>query len=178
MHATARVFAPLIALALFVCLVPGAYAASININTASAELLETLPGIGPSKAAAIIAYRGAHGPFKTIEDIQEVSGIGPATFAKLAALITVSVTAPAQPAPPSPRSQSVQVVESAVSNTPNVSTHQDQAVEAPTAMAEPAAVGAAQPPVLGDTGVGFLHSRWMVGLLVVLAFAGGAFMIL
>lgn len=66
-----------------------AYAALININTADAELLDTLPGIGPSKAAAIIDYRTEHGPFARIEDIQNVSGIGPSTFADIQPFITV-----------------------------------------------------------------------------------------
>ncbi|MCB0237057.1 MAG: helix-hairpin-helix domain-containing protein, partial [Anaerolineae bacterium] len=55
----------------------------ININTASAVDLETLPGIGPKTAEAIIAYRDANGPFATIEAITEVKGIGPATLEKL-----------------------------------------------------------------------------------------------
>lgn len=71
-----------------------AYAALININTADATLLDTLPGIGPSKAAAIITYRSKHGPFTKIEDIQNVSGIGPSTYANIKSLITVGETAP------------------------------------------------------------------------------------
>ncbi len=50
---------------------------SININTANAEQLSELSGIGPSKANAIIAYRKAHGPFKDISEITKVKGIGP-----------------------------------------------------------------------------------------------------
>jgi len=61
----------------------------ININTASLQELDTLPGIGPSKAAAIIDYRQKNGPFDTIEDIMKVSGIGQVTFEKLKSLITV-----------------------------------------------------------------------------------------
>lgn len=48
----------------------------ININTASASELEALPGIGPSKAAAIVEYRKQNGPFKTLDDLVNVSGIG------------------------------------------------------------------------------------------------------
>ncbi|MEK7604856.1 MAG: helix-hairpin-helix domain-containing protein [Patescibacteria group bacterium] len=66
-----------------------AFAALVNINTADVELLDTLPGIGPAKAAAIIDYRTQHGPFAKIEDIQNVSGIGPSTFAEIKPFITV-----------------------------------------------------------------------------------------
>lgn len=59
---------------------PTARVARININTAGPRLLESLPRIGPAMAQRIIEYREAHGPFATIEDIQNVSGIGEATF--------------------------------------------------------------------------------------------------
>ena len=52
----------------------------LNINTASQEAFETLPGIGPAKAAEIIAYREQHGNFSTIDDLLNVPGIGPATL--------------------------------------------------------------------------------------------------
>lgn len=55
----------------------------ININTATAEQLITLNGIGATKAAAIINYRTEHGNFEHIEDIMQVSGIGQATFDKI-----------------------------------------------------------------------------------------------
>ncbi|MGJ7921440.1 helix-hairpin-helix domain-containing protein [Neobacillus sp. LXY-4] len=61
----------------------------VNINTAEASELETLPGIGPSKSAAIIEYREKNGPFKSIEDIQSISGIGQKTFEKLKDKITI-----------------------------------------------------------------------------------------
>lgn len=61
----------------------------ININTASAELLETLPGIGPSYAQRIIEYRDSHGGFKTIEEVQNVQGIGPKTYERIRDRITV-----------------------------------------------------------------------------------------
>jgi competence protein ComEA len=52
----------------------------VNINTATQEELETLPGIGPTKARAIIEYRREKGPFQTPDELQEVSGIGPKTW--------------------------------------------------------------------------------------------------
>ncbi len=61
----------------------------ININTASADELETLPGIGPTLAQRIIDYRTQHGPFQRIEDIMDVPGIGPSTFDQIQSLITV-----------------------------------------------------------------------------------------
>jgi len=62
----------------------------VNINTASAEELDTLPGIGPTTAQNIIAYRDENGPFGSIEDIVNVSGIGAATYDGIKDLITVS----------------------------------------------------------------------------------------
>jgi len=70
----------------------GAHAALININTADAALLDTLPGIGATYAERIIEYRITNGPFAKIEDIQNVKGIGPATFADMKSLITVGTT--------------------------------------------------------------------------------------
>ena len=60
----------------------------VNINTAGGPELEELPGIGPSLAQRILDYREANGSFATIEDIVNVSGIGPATYEKLKDLIT------------------------------------------------------------------------------------------
>lgn len=61
----------------------------VNINTASAEQLMTLPGIGESKARDIIQYREESGGFQTIEDIMKISGIKEAVFRKIQSLITV-----------------------------------------------------------------------------------------
>jgi len=61
----------------------------ININTANKETLMLLPGIGEIKAQAIIDYRTQNGPFTELEQIQEVSGIGPVTFENLKDLITI-----------------------------------------------------------------------------------------
>jgi len=62
----------------------------LNINTATAEQLEALPGIGPAIAKRIVDYRDAHGPFANIEAIQNVSGIGPTIFGQIKDLITVN----------------------------------------------------------------------------------------
>jgi len=61
----------------------------ININTATLEELDSLPGIGESKAAEIIKYRENVGPFNAIEDIQNVPGIGPKIFETIQPLITI-----------------------------------------------------------------------------------------
>ncbi len=60
----------------------------IDINTATAEELQQLPGIGPTRAHDIVSYRETHGPFPSIEALQQVPGIGPATYEKLAPYIT------------------------------------------------------------------------------------------
>ena len=57
------------------------FAAKVNINTADAETLSSeLTGIGQSKAEAIVAYRDQHGPYKQVEDLVNVKGIGMATI--------------------------------------------------------------------------------------------------
>jgi len=62
----------------------------ININTASEQELDTLPGIGPALAARIVAYRGEHDGFDDPRELLEVSGIGEATYAKLEDCICVN----------------------------------------------------------------------------------------
>lgn len=62
----------------------------VNINTAGQQELESLPEIGPKTAQAIIAYRTAHGFFKSIEDILKVDGIGPVTFEQIKDWITIA----------------------------------------------------------------------------------------
>jgi competence protein ComEA len=61
----------------------------VNINTATLDELNSLPGIGPTLAQRIIDYRAANGAFSTIEDIMNVSGIGVSTFEDIKDLITV-----------------------------------------------------------------------------------------
>lgn len=61
----------------------------VNINKASAEELQSLPGIGESKAADIISYREANGPFKSKEDLMKIPGIKEGVYKKVEALITV-----------------------------------------------------------------------------------------
>ena len=74
----------------------------ININTAGAAELETLPGIGPSKSRAIIDYREKR-PFGKIEDIMRVKGIGRKSFLKLKPFLSVS--GESRPAPKAPSAQ-------------------------------------------------------------------------
>lgn len=61
----------------------------IDINTADAAQLMTIPGIGETRAAAILAYREENGPFSKVEDIMQVSGIKRALFEKMKDYITI-----------------------------------------------------------------------------------------
>jgi competence protein ComEA len=63
--------------------------ASLRINVATAQELSRLPGIGPIKAEAIVAFRETQGPFRAVEDLALVSGIGSVTVAKLKGLVRV-----------------------------------------------------------------------------------------
>ena len=59
----------------------------LNVNTATAAQLAALPGLGEKTADAVVAYRAAHGKFKSVADLDRVDGIGPATLAKLDGLV-------------------------------------------------------------------------------------------
>jgi competence protein ComEA len=91
----------LVALALLFAAIP-AFAGGIDLNNASASDLESLPGIGPSKAAAIVQYRTDHGPFKSVDELDNVSGIGPSTMASIRDLVTVGGGGGATRAPSEP----------------------------------------------------------------------------
>ena len=62
---------------------------TLDVNTASQQALETLPGIGPGRAQAIVGYREANGPFQRVEDLLLVDGIGPITLSGIRLLISV-----------------------------------------------------------------------------------------
>ncbi len=61
----------------------------ININTAPQSLIEELPGIGPTKAQAIVSYRQEHGPFQKVEDLLNVPGIGDGLLAQIKGLVSI-----------------------------------------------------------------------------------------
>lgn len=61
--------------------------APLDLNTASAEQLDALPGVGPATAQKIIDYRQAHGPFRSIDELEAVPGIGPSKLAQLKGLV-------------------------------------------------------------------------------------------
>lgn len=72
----------------------------VDLNTATMEQLDALPGIGPTKAQAILDSRQKDGPFKSVQELERVKGIGASTVSKLAGRVTVS-TKPAPSAVPS-----------------------------------------------------------------------------
>jgi competence protein ComEA len=61
--------------------------APLDLNTASAEQLDTLPGVGPATAQKIMDYRQAHGPFRSLDELEAVPGIGPAKLEQLKGLV-------------------------------------------------------------------------------------------
>lgn len=70
---------------------PGAPAAGapIDLNTATAEQLDTLDGVGPATAAKILQYRAEHGPFRSVDDLEQIPGIGPKKMAAMRARVRV-----------------------------------------------------------------------------------------
>jgi competence protein ComEA len=61
----------------------------VNINTAAAAELDALPGVGPATARQIVEYRTAHGPFKTLDDLRKIKGLGPKKLEKLQPMVTL-----------------------------------------------------------------------------------------
>ncbi len=72
--------------------------AAVDVNSADAAALESLPGIGPGKAQAILAWREANGPFASLEDLDKVDGIGPSTLANLSGQVSFGKGASPTPA--------------------------------------------------------------------------------
>jgi competence protein ComEA len=68
---------------------PGEQSGKVNLNTATAEQLETLPRVGPALAQRILDWREANGRFSAIDDLLGVTGIGAKTFEGLRELVTV-----------------------------------------------------------------------------------------
>ncbi len=68
---------------------PHTGAGVVNLNEATPEQLAFLPGVGPSRAAAIVSYRKQH-PFKHLEELQRIKGIGKKTFVRLRPLLALS----------------------------------------------------------------------------------------
>jgi competence protein ComEA len=62
---------------------------TVDLNTATAGALEALPGVGPATAAAIVSHRDEHGPFGSVDDLDDVAGIGPAKLEQIRPLISV-----------------------------------------------------------------------------------------
>ena len=67
---------------------PACATSRLNLNLASVAALDSLPGIGPTRAASIVQYRASHGPFRSVEDLGQVSGIGPAALARIRDLVS------------------------------------------------------------------------------------------
>lgn len=84
------------------CFVVSAFA-KVDLNTASVQELTALPGIGKAKAEAIVKYREANGPFKNVNDLTKVKGIGPKMLSKLKNEITLGDSLPSMPSAVAPQ---------------------------------------------------------------------------
>lgn len=85
----------LIFIVLSFALIQSAYASMlVDLNTASRTHLETVTGIGPGKAKAIVEYRTQHGPFKSVDELENVSGFGKKTIEKIRSRLTASQPGP------------------------------------------------------------------------------------
>lgn len=73
----------------------GLATAAVNLNSASKAELETVKGIGPQKAEAILDYRKKNGPFKKVDDLKNVSGFGDKSVENMRTELTVDAAAPA-----------------------------------------------------------------------------------
>lgn len=82
-------------LALALLLSPFGALAAVDINTADAAALEQVKGIGPARAAAIVKYRGEHGPFKSVDELVKVPGIGEKSVEQLRDQLSVGKPAQA-----------------------------------------------------------------------------------
>jgi competence ComEA-like helix-hairpin-helix protein len=71
----------------------------VNLNTATSEQLQTVPGIGPATAEKIIQMRKSYGAFKSVDDLRAIRGIGPKRLEKMRKYLTIGKAAAAQPAP-------------------------------------------------------------------------------
>jgi competence protein ComEA len=71
----------------------------VDINTASVKELDALPGIGAKTAALIVEYRQKNGPFKKVEELMNVRGVGEKSFLKLKPQLTVGAPKPEHPKP-------------------------------------------------------------------------------
>ncbi len=81
-------------LALILLCVPyGVAGAAVDLNTADQSVLESLDGIGPARARAIIEHRHANGPFRTLDEVLEVKGIGPKTLERIRPHIVIKPSA-------------------------------------------------------------------------------------
>lgn len=101
--ASARIVVPLVVLCLVAINAPAKKkppASPVNLNTASSEELQQVPGIGPVTAEKILQMRKSYGAFKSVDDLSAIRGIGPKRLEKMRKYLTVGKSAPPRPAVP------------------------------------------------------------------------------
>ena len=136
---------------LFVALSMGLAAAAVNINTATVEQLETLPGIGPAKAKAIVDYRKQNGNFKKTEDLKNVKGIGEGIYGKVKGETAVTGVTEVKAAKPAVNSKAATKVAPAVkqpvTSTPGAQSAVKSSTNKPAAVPSKSASKVSKPAV-------------------------------
>ncbi len=126
-----------------------AWADPMDLNQASVEQLDTLPGIGPTKAAAIVAWRAEYGPFPTVDSLESVPGIGPATLASIRPLVVIGASAGAATPPQSRKPTPAKTPSAPIAATPGPTVNVNQA-DAPTLMLLPGIGETKAAAIVGD----------------------------
>jgi len=120
--------------------------APVNLNTATSAQLQQVPGIGPSTADKIVQMRKSYGPFKSVNDLLAVRGIGPKKLEKMRKYLVAGKSAPKKPATSTVKSPPA--TGSTAKKPPPATSAKTSTVAKPSAAAKTSAAKSSQPPAV------------------------------